>query len=205
VHPRPALRRAVIFGGPLLFYLAGTLHPQLLFGQSNSLFLGIHLAIPFLVCLLAWGLLLLVDGIDDRAATLARVLTIPFAIAYTAFATFDGIALGTMVGKANELPEATQPDAAQLIRSVGNSELEWPLYLIASSLWLAAALAAVVALRGRAPLPALVLLAGGAALFAKSHVSPWGPAGMAAFLAGAVWLELRGGKAEEPIVSGLPV
>ena len=52
-------------------------------------------------------------------------------------------------------------------------------------------LALVLALRRQAPLPALLLLAVGGLLFAKSHVRPWGPAGMTAFLAGAVWVELH--------------
>ena len=66
--PRP-LRRAVIFGGPLLAYLIGIAHPsQLVVGESERLFLAIHLAFPFVICLLAWTLVLLVDGIDDRAA-----------------------------------------------------------------------------------------------------------------------------------------
>jgi hypothetical protein len=173
------------------------IHPSgIRVGEDDSLFLGVHLAFPFLICLLAWSLLSLVDGVDDPAATVARVLVIPFAVAYTVFATFDGIAVGTFVSEASSLPVDAQPAAAQLIHSVSHGELEWPLYLTASLLWLAAALAVVVALRHRAPVPALALLAVGAALFAKSHVRPWGPAGMAAFLAGAVWYELQAAKAE---------
>jgi hypothetical protein len=188
----PVVRRTVVFAGPLLVYLAVLIHPTgLRVGKDDSLFVAVHIAFPFLVCLLAWSLVLLVDGVENRAATAARVLVIPFAVAYTAFATFDGIAIGTFVAKANELPVDEQLPAARLIRDVANSEIEWPLYLVASLLWLATALAVVVALRHRAPVPALVLLAVGAALFAKSHVRPWGPAGMAAFLAGAVWAELQ--------------
>jgi hypothetical protein len=78
------------------------------------------------------------------------------------------------VSKANGLPEGEQLSAARLIQSVSNSELEWPLYLFAGGFWPATVLAVVVALRREAPVPALVLLAGDAALFAKSHV-PLGP------------------------------
>ena len=85
-----------------------------------------------------------------------------------------------------------QRPAAELIHSVSHSALARPLYLVASLLWLAAMSAVVVALwsRTQAPRPALVLLAVGAAAFARSHVRPWGPAGMAAILAGVIWLEL---------------
>jgi hypothetical protein len=139
-----------VFAGPLLVYIAVLLHPTgLRVGRDDRLFLAIHLAFPLLICLLAWSLVMLVDGVDNRAATAVRVLVIPFAVAYTAFATFDGIAIGAFVLKANSLPADAQPAAAQLIHSVSNSELEWPLYLIASLVWLATALAVVVALRHR--------------------------------------------------------
>jgi hypothetical protein len=192
--PGHVLRRVAVFAGPLLVYIAVLIHPTgLRVGRDDRLFLGVHLAFPFLVCLLAWSLVLLVDGVENRAATAVRFLVIPFAVAYTAFATFDGIAIGTFVSKANGLPEGEQLSAARLIHSVSNSELEWPLYLFAGGFWLATVLAVVVALRREAPVPALVLLAVGAVLFAKSHVRPWGPAGMTAFLAGAVWVELHAG------------
>src|SRR4051794_27334931 len=195
---RPALRRAAVIAGPLLFYVVGLIHPSgVTVGEDDALFLGVHLALPFVICLMAWSLVLLVDGLESRAATVARVLAIPFAVAYTAFTTFDGIAIGTFVAKANDLPAGAQPAAARLIHGVSHGKLEWPLYVTAALAWLAAALAVVVALRHRAPVPALVLMTVGAVVFAKSHVRPWGPAGMAAFLAGVVWLELRSARAGE--------
>ena len=56
------LRRAVIFGGPFLVYLAALVHPKGLDAGERQ-FLVFHLAFPLLVCLLAWTLLLLVDGL----------------------------------------------------------------------------------------------------------------------------------------------
>ena len=193
------VRRAVMFGAPLLIYVVGVVHPsKLVVGESDRLFLTIHLAFPFLICLLAWTLVLLVDGVDNRAATVARILVIPFAVAYTAFEAVAGIARGAFVWKAGELPVELQPGAAQLISSVSHSGLARPLWLISSAFWLAAALSVVVALRHRAPLPALVLLTVGALLFARTHVQPWGPAGMAAFLAGVVWFELKPREVVDP-------
>ena len=37
----------------------------------------------------------------------------------------------------------------------------------------------------------IALLAAGALVYANTHERPWGPAGMAAILAGIVWLELK--------------
>jgi hypothetical protein len=182
----------VILGAPLAGYVAALLHPGLTVGESARLFLAVHLALPAIVCLLAWMMLFLVEGIEGVAASAARVLAIPFAVAYTAFTAFGGIAIGAFVWKANELRADRQRPAAELIHSVSHSALARPLYLVASLLWLAAMSAVVVALwsRTQAPRPALVLLAVGAAAFARSHVRPWGPAGMAAVLAGVIWLEL---------------
>ena len=189
--PTRPVRRAVIFGAPALLYVIGVAHPDLQFGEKDRLFMAIHLVFPLLICLLAWTLYLLVDGLDGVAATIARILVIPFAVAYTAYEAVAGIARGAFVWKLNDLPVELQPAGAQLIASVTHSGLARPLYLVASALWVAAALAVVVALRSRAPLPALGLMALGALLFAKTHVEPWGPAGMAAFLAGSVWYELK--------------
>ena len=189
--PRP-VRRAVIFGAPLLAYFIGVLHPHhLAFGEKDRLFMAIHLVFPFVICLMAWALFLLVDGVENRAATVARILVVPFAVAYTAFEAVAGIARGALVWKENDLPEADHLGAQQLISDFTHSGLARPLYLTASLVWLAAALSVVVALRRRASIPALGLMALGAILFAYSHVRPWGPAGMAAFLAGSVWYELK--------------
>jgi hypothetical protein len=168
------------------------LHPtHVLVHGSPWLYLGIHLAWPLLACLLAWMVILLVEGVDGAAATAARVLAIPFAVAYTLFTAFAGIAIGAFVWKGNQLPASEQPAASDLIESVIHSPLGTPMRYIANLLWLATALAVVVALRHHAPWPALVVFGLGAAAFAFRHERPWGPGGMAAVLAGVLWLELR--------------
>ena len=52
---------------------------------------------PAIVCLLAWMMLFLVEGIEGTAAGAARVLADAFAVAYTAFTAFGGIAIGAFV------------------------------------------------------------------------------------------------------------
>jgi hypothetical protein len=191
----------VILGAPALAYVIGIAHPsRLVVGESDRLFLAIHLAFPFVICLLAWAMYLLVDGVENAAASAVRVLVIPFAVAYTVFEAVAGIARGAFIWKAADLTGDRQLHAGELISSVTHSGIARPLWLTAGALWLATALSVVVALRGRAPAPALVLLGAGAALFAWSHVQPWGPAGMAAFFAGAVWVELSAGRA----AAGIP-
>jgi hypothetical protein len=192
-------RRAVLFGAPLLAYVAGMLHPtHVLVGGSPWLYIGVHLAWALIACLLAWMLILLVDGVEGLAARTVRVLAIPFAVSYTLFTSFGGVAIGAFVWKANELPPDQRPAAATLIDIVTHSSLAGPIRVCANLLWLAAALAVVLALRKKAPLPALALLAVGAAIFAYRHERPWGAGGMAALLAGVVWLELKPAPAPEP-------
>ena len=187
-----AVRRPVLFGAPLLAYVAGMLHPKhVLVDGSAWRYIGVHLAWPALACLLAWMFLLLVEGVDGFAATATRVLAIPFAVAYTSFTAFAGVGIGAFVWKANELPAPSQPPAGALIDSVTHSQLMGPLRWTANGLWLATALAAVVALRRRAPGPALALFALGAAAFGLRHEPPWGPGGMAAILAAVLWFELK--------------
>lgn len=185
------VRRAVVFGAPLLAYVAGMLHPShVLVGGSPWLYIGVHLAWPLLACLLAWMLILLVQGLDGIAAASARVLAIPFAVLYTLFTAFAGVGVGAFVWKANELPAADHAAASALIESVTHSSLVGPLRWCANVAWLAASLAVVIALRKRAPLPALALITIGAVAFAYQHERPWGAGGMAAVLAGVVWYEL---------------
>jgi hypothetical protein len=187
-----SLRRAVIFGAPLLAYIVGMLHPTHVGLAGDPWpYIGIHLALPLVIGLLAWMIVLLVEGVDNRAASAARVLVVPFAISYGFFTGFVGLAYGVMVWKAGDLPVDQQQGAVALIHDVFHNSVETAVYFVAGLVWFAAILAVVVALRRRAPLAPLVLLALGALVFANTHERPWGPGGMAAILAAVVWLELK--------------
>jgi hypothetical protein len=187
------MRRAVLFGVPLLYVVLGLLHtdnPEV--GDETGLFIWLHIAQLFLIGGLAYMLWLLVEGIDGRAARVARALILPFVILYTALDAVLGIAWGIVAEKANELPVADQHAAGRLMDALLEPEpLGYILYFGAGLLWLAVALTVVTALGGRAPRPALALMAIGATVFALGHAKPVGPIGMALFLAGVAWLELR--------------
>ena len=200
-----SLRRTVVFGAPLLAYVAGMLHPDHVLDHGNPWrFLGVHLAWPLLACLLAWMLILLVDGIEGSAATAARILAVPFAVTYTLYTAYAGVGIGAFVWKGSELPASQQPIAATLISNVTHSSISRPIHWTATALWVAAVLAVVVALRKRAPLPSLALVTLGALAFAYRHEEPWGPGGMAAVLAGVVWLELRPARAtDSPLLKSI--
>jgi hypothetical protein len=189
-------RRTVLFGVPFLYLVLGLLHPTANpeLGDATGLFIGLHIAQLFLIGGLAYTLWLLVDGIDGRAATVARALILPFVVAYTALDSILGIAWGIVAEKANELPAADQPAAGRLLDDLLGDDPELRgliLYWGAGLLWLAVALTVVAALGKIAPRPALVLMALGAIVFTLGHARPTGPLGMALLLAGIASFELR--------------
>ena len=79
------VRRAVLFGVPFLYLVLGLLHPaNPELGDETALFIALHYAQLFLIGGLAYMFWLLVDGLDGRAAGVARALILPFVIVYTA-------------------------------------------------------------------------------------------------------------------------
>jgi len=197
---RGSLRRTVLLGVPASYVVLGLLHPTANpeLGEDTGLFVWLHVAQLALITGLGFVLWLLVDGIENRAAVVARVLILPFVVAYTALDAILGIAWGIAAETANQLPAADRPGAGRLIEELvaGEPDLRGLiLYWGAGLLWLAVAVAVVAALRDTAPTGALVLMSLGAAVFVLGHAPPMGPVGMGLFLAGVAWTEVRPGRA----------
>jgi hypothetical protein len=134
----------------------------------------------------------LVADLDNRAAAIARALIIPFVIVYTTLDAILRLAWGIVAQKANQLATADQPAAQQLVHDILEpSPAGYVLYFGAGLLWLCVVIAIVFALAPSAPKGAIRLMAFGGVLFGVGHAPPTGPLGMAMFLAGVVWLELR--------------
>ena len=187
------VRRAVLFGVPFLYLVLGLLHPaNPELGDETGLFIALHYAQLFLIGGLAYMFWLLIDGLDGSAARVARALILPFVIVYTAVDAVLGIAWGVVVEKANELPVGDRAAADRLIDKLLDPDpIGVIFYFGAGLLFLAVVLAVVVTLGSAAPWPARVLMTVGALVFVLGHARPMGPIGMALFLAGIVWLELR--------------
>ena len=198
---RLAIRRTVLFGTPLLYIVLGILHPMEDpgLGEATGLFIGLHFGQMFLIAGLAYSLWLLVDGLESRAATVTRVLILPFVILYTTLDAIAGLGMGDLVRMANELPPAEQVTLGPFIDELREPDIGgYVIWLGAGLSWVAAVVAATVALRQRTPRAPLVLMALGALIFAVGHPKPTGPIGMALFLGGVAWLELRTRTAETP-------
>jgi hypothetical protein len=194
VENRPTWRRVVLLGVPSLYVVLGLLHPMANpeLGDETDLFINLHIAQLLLIVGLGYVLWLLVEGVTNRAATVARALIIPFVVAYTALDAILGIAWGIATETANDLPAGDQQGAGQLIDALISGDPDprgLILYWGAGLLWLAVALSVVAALRNIAPLGALVALALGAAVFTLGHAPPMGPIGMGMFLLGIAWTE----------------
>jgi hypothetical protein len=190
----PWLRRGFFATAVVGYIILGAVHPaEIKVGDDTTLYLGIHLVQPVFVLLLAWGIWLLVKDLPGRAAQVARVAIVPYAIVYSMLDAIAGVALGQVIRDANGMSAA---DAAAVERmldgGIGGVDYIGMVIWVASGLtWFAMALAAAVAVKqvgGRGPMTLMVL---GAAVFAVGHPFPPGPIGIALFGLGVAWLELR--------------
>jgi hypothetical protein len=207
--PNEAWIRWIIVGvGVVGYFVLGVVHPaDLHVGDETTLYLALHLLQPLLILCLAWGLWLLVRDLPGRAAQVARLAIVPFAIAYATLDAVAGIAEGVMVREANEM-SPVEAAAIERIFAEGSgvtTAVTAGIWVASGLTWFIAAFAAALALKpigGRGP---TILMAVGAAIFAVGHPFPPGPIGIALFGLGFVWLELRRERAPAAEPSPEPV
>jgi hypothetical protein len=194
----PLVRRAVLFGAPLGYIVLGLVHPggDLEVGEAAGFYIFLHLVQPFLIALIAYGLWLLVDGLETPAATVVRYALIPYVILYAMFDAIAGVATGLIVQEANGMSAADQAAVQRMMDGIGEHPVLVALWIGAGLSWLIPAVAAAMAVRRRVPRWVTAAMVLGAIVFAVGHPFPPGPIGMALFLGGLLWLELRG--REEP-------
>jgi hypothetical protein len=192
------LRRGVILAAVVGYVVIGVIHPaEIEVGDATTLYIGIHLVQPVLILLLAWGVWLLVKDLPGRAAQVARVAIVPYAIAYSMFDAIAGVSLGGIVRLANEA-SAADAAAVQRLMDSGTDFVGIGIFVASGLAWFAMALAAALAVKqigGRGPTLLMVI---GAAIFAVGHPFPPGPIGIALFGLGVAWLELRRQPVEAP-------
>jgi hypothetical protein len=195
------LRRGFLSLGVIGYFVIGAIHPDdVKVGDETALYLWIHFLQPVLILLLAWGIWLLVKDLPGRAAQVARVAIVPYAIAYSIFDAIAGIAIGTVVREANRMSAAEgavvqrvfdDADGVTVAISVG--------VLVAGGLaWFVMAFAAALAVKQIGGLGPTLLMTIGAAIFAVGHPFPPGPIGIALFGLGVAWLEIRREAAKTP-------
>jgi uncharacterized membrane protein YccF (DUF307 family) len=195
------LRRGFLFLGVIGYFVIGAIHPDdVKVGDETTLYLWIHFLQPVLILFLAWGIWLLVKDLPGRAAQVARIAIVPYAIAYSAFDAIAGIAIGTVVREANSMSAADGAVVQRIFDDAdGVTEAISVGVLVAGGLaWFVMALAAAIAVKQISGLGPTLLMAIGAAIFAVGHPFPPGPIGIALFGLGVAWLELRRKEAKAP-------
>jgi hypothetical protein len=193
------VRRAVLFGGPLGYIVLGLVHPSgdLDVGDAAGFYIFLHVVQPFLIALIAYGLWLLVEGLESTAATVVRYALVPYLIVYSMFDAVAGVATGLIVEEANGMSAADQAAVQRMMDGIGEHPVLVALWIGAGVTWLIPAVAAAMAVRQQVPRWVTAMMVVGAAIFAVGHPIPPGPIGMALFLGGILWLELR--PREDPV------
>ena len=203
---RPQL--AFAMGVPLAWAVLLWFHPDVppddVYGglrDEVTTYIIVHVGTLIFIALIGVVLYMLVRDLPGTAARVSRVAIIPFVVAYAAWETVIGLAIGALVQGANDAPASDRPAIADAIQTLGDNAIVGEmgaLSIVGGVSWAVAVIAAVVAFRGvGAPVGALVLL--GLSVPVVSHPPPIGPIALACF-AGAVALLAR----SERVAAALP-
>jgi hypothetical protein len=201
--PEESLRRskltsrelAFIIGVPAAWAILLLFHPlggdsfyETIDGNVTA-WITVHLGMGVFVPLFAGVVYLLLRGLQGTAATISRIGLAVFAIFYAAWELVLGVGTGILTHDVNALPEAQQAVGADLVDSYAESGVIIALSVVGSIGLAAAMIGAAVALRGAyhlgwAPLVLMLLAVPLIAL----HEPPFGPVGLAMFIAAVLLL-----------------
>lgn len=190
-------RRLFVLAVPVAWGVLLLFHPL----GSGSVYEGVkdhvmrwqvvHVGTMLFIALMAAAVLVLLRDVRGRAAALSRFALVPFVAFYTAYEANIGIGTGFLVGHANGLPAGESAVVAETIEAyrgdllVGDPGI---LTAVGSVGWIVAVIGAGVALRREgAPRSVAVLL--GLSSLVVMHPPPFGPIGLACFVAAVVRLQ----------------
>jgi hypothetical protein len=190
---------AFLIGVPLAWAVLLMFHPggeaTDVYGSARddvTAFLVVHLGMLLFIPLMAAAVYLLLRGIEGTAAKVARIALIPFVVFYSAWETLQGIANGVLVDKVNAMPALDRDVGAELVQDFAESPLviDLGVFAVLGSLGLIVALIATgVALKREAGAPTSVaVLFGISGFLITAHPPPFGPTGLALFIAAVLLL-----------------
>jgi hypothetical protein len=168
----------------LLFHPTGDEYYEVI-SDSVTPWLVVHLGTVVFIPLLAAAMFVLLRGIEGTAATVSRVALVVFAVVYAAFEVTVGIGSGIIGDAVNALPAGERAAGAEMLTTYNESDVITVLSTIGSLAWLVAVTAAGVALYRRAHTAsslAVVVLFLISAPGIVTHVTPFGPVGLALFV-----------------------
>ena len=184
---------AFMIGMPLAWAALLLLHPG---GEADEVYaslqdevangFSVHVGMLIFIPLMAGVIYLLLRGVEGTAAQVARWALVPFVVFYSAWEVLQGIANSILVDKVNGLSGTEQATGIELVQDFAESPLARDLgvfALIGTWAFIAAMIAAGIALRRHAGAPASVLvllvLAG---FLITAHPPPFGPTGLVLFV-----------------------
>jgi hypothetical protein len=178
---------AFLVGVPLLWGILLLFHPvgddfYATIEDHLTRWLTVHLGSMLFIPLMAGVMFLLLRGIDGTAAWVGRVALAVFAVVYLVFEAVVGIGAGLLVDNLS----GPASERADVVDDYMDSQILTVLETLGSAGWIVAAIAAAVALSPRADgrrSVAVVLLLVLSAVPITFHVTPFGPVGLAMFIA----------------------
>ena len=161
----------------------------------------VHLAQLVLFGLTAWAVAKLVPNEQARLARVAKGSLAVFAVAYSAFDTFAGLATVTVIQAGQALQPTALPIAIDLANALFHSPINATLFLVGTTSWtLGAGLTAYTLLKQGASRAPTALLAVAALTLWGDHPPPFGPMTFGLVAAAILWISLlsRARRGESP-------
>jgi hypothetical protein len=183
-----------LVGVPLAWAILLLFHPG---GEGEELYndlqdqvtrmLVVHIGMLLFIPLMAVVVYLLLRDLEGTAALVSRVALAVYVVFYGAWEALYGIGLGILGDAVNGLPETERATGAAVIQEYGENVLIrgfGVLVSIGSVAFIIAMIAAGVALRRHAGAPlAVPILLGLSGFLITAHPPPFGPTGLALFIA----------------------
>jgi hypothetical protein len=193
---------AFLIGVPLAWAVLLLFHPG---GEGTEItyqevqdkvtaWLVVHIGMMLFIPLMAAVVYLLLNGVEGTAARISRIALVPFVVFYSAWEALQGIGVGIIVDEVNALPQPERATGADLVHDFADNILirNFGVFGNLGSLALITAMiAAGVALRRHAGAPlSVAALLGLSGFLITAHPPPYGPIGLALFIA-AILLFVR--------------
>jgi hypothetical protein len=217
VQRRPFSRREVLFlvGVPLAWVILLLFHPG---GEGEDLYrdlqdqvtrmLVVHIGMLIFIPLMAVVVYVLLRGVDGTAALVSRIALAVYVVFYGAWEAMYGIGLGILADAVNGLPETERATGAEVIQDYGENILlrGFGVFVsIGSVAFIIAMIAAGIALRRHAGAPlAVAVLLGLSGFLITAHPPPFGPIGLALFIAAVLLFALSQSRTRAPVVVAEP-
>jgi hypothetical protein len=216
-RPRAFSRGEVAFliGVPLIWAVLLLFHPggsgeQIYLDVRDNVtrFLVVHIGMMLFIPLIAVAIYVLLRGVEGTAATVSRIALVPFVVFYSAWEVLQGIGVGILANELNRLPQAEPALREDLVQDFAEHALIGPFGVFGSigSLGLIVATSAAgIALYRNAGAPASVpVLLGISGLLITVHPPPYGPTGLALFIAAVLLYARSQNRATAPIGQARP-